>query len=311
MKDTSLKLIVMFLMLCFMATAGKTFSQAPEKIATHVTPGKYTKEFVAGLQIPDSPLEATHKLIETLHDRDLFSHVNREDLAAFSRQKFSLDRYKKRLERKMSQTSNKKEKAKLEYSIEILDIEYRVWQERYSKFDKRDWPFCLSGEEYVQYRITDGCTSFAKTFMTLANELGLYEDMRILVSKSFENLKENIDLLGTDQLPDKPINGHQMVLAKWDDKWHLINVTIYKPNRKGEEKYEILEEINSMPITPENILYQKLVLPGMAEDENLNKLVVAAVGKDRDDDLGTHNWPDSMRHGTSIPREKFEALLED
>jgi len=147
--------------------------------------------------------------------------------------------------------------------------------------------------------------------MTLANELGLYEDMRLLISKSFNNLKDNLEILGTDKLPAKTINGHQMVLAKWDGKWHLINVTVYKRRAEGEEKFEIMDKIDSMSITPENILYKKLELPAMAENQNLSKLVVPGIGKDRYDDLGIHNWEAAMQYGISIPREKFEALIKD
>jgi hypothetical protein len=193
--------------------------------------------------------------------------------------------------------------------LEVVDKEYRAWEEKYSKFDKGDWPFCLSGEEYLKYRITDGCTSFSKLFMTLANELGLYEDMRLLIAKSYKNLKDNLSHLGTDKLPAKTINGHQMVLAKWDGKWHVINETVYKQRIEGEGKYEIMSDINSMPITPELILYQKLELPTMAKNEILHKLVVVGIGRDRYDDLGIHNWEAAMRHGISIPREKFEALM--
>jgi hypothetical protein len=314
MKSKGLGLIVLFLFLCVLARAGESFSQAPEKteIENHVMPGKYAAEFAATLEIPESPLEATHKLIETLHDRELFSHVNRKDMANFGQKGFSLEKYKRRLEAKLARTRDKREKAKLEKSIEVLDAEYRAWQGRYSAFDRRDWPFCLSGEEYVQYRITDGCTSFAKLFMTLANELGLYQDMRLLISKSFDGLKENIDLLGTDRIPQKPINGHQMVLAKWDDKWRLINVTIYKPKSKKREveEYEILDKVDSVSITPENILYKKLDLPAMATNTELRSLVAAAVGKDRYDDLGVRNLDDSLRIGTAIPRKIVEALMQ-
>jgi hypothetical protein len=311
MKKTSHGLAIIILTVCFTASVGESFSQISEKRVTHNAPGKYAKEFAAGLQIPGSPLEATHKLIETLHDRQLFSHINRNDLKAFSRQGFSLQRYKNRLQMQISRAKNKREKAKLRYSLDVLNTEYRAWKDKYSKFYYRDWPFCLSGEEYIEYRITDGCSSFSKLFMTLANELGLYEDMRLLISKSFNNLKDNLDLLGTDSLPTKPINGHQMVLAKWDGKWHLINETVYRRGIEGEERYEIVDNIDSMPITPDNILYKKLELPALAENKNLRKLVVAGVGKDRYDDLGIHNWEAAMRHGISIPREKFEALLED
>ena len=147
--------------------------------------------------------------------------------------------------------------------------------------------------------------------MTLANELGLYEDMRLLISKSFNNLKDNLEILGTDKLPAKTINGHQMVLAKWDGKWHLINVTVYKRRAEGEEKFEIMDKIDSISIAPEDILYQKLELPALAENENLSKLVVPGIGKDRYDDLGIHNWEAAMQYGISIPREKFEALIKD
>ena len=96
-----------------------------------------------------------------------------------------------------------------------------------------------------------------------------------------------------------------MVLVKDGDDWYLVNVTFYRQGGKtGVEQFEILDRINGVPVNPKTILYKEIKLPTM-EGQNLRRLVAAAVGKDRYDDLGVHTWAQAACIGTSIPRAAF------
>jgi hypothetical protein len=285
---------------------------------SHVVAGRHTGEFTRGIDLPRSPGEAAKRLVALLHDRAHFTHVDRSHLRAFRRPFFSLELFRKKLEKelqallaKSSRTREEEQKIrKLRRAIAALPAEYKAFREKYSNFSSRDWPFCLSGEEYIKLRITDGCTSFSKTFMTLANRLGLYEDMRLVVSKCYEDLKRLRYLLGTGWTPPITINGHQMVLAKWNGKWHLINVTHYRRPKggQGEPEYEIFDRVNGRPITPNTLLYQSVRLPGFIDHPPHDHLVFVAIGGNRYDDLQARNWKNSMRLGTAMPRSVFDAL---
>ncbi len=299
--------------------AQKQLLEKQKKVGSHVLLGKHTKKFMSNINLPTSAMGATKHIITILHNRKLFRKIHAEHLLNFTQPNYSYEKALARMERKLedletieNRTNEEEEEMKrLKYAIEVLKAEYRAFKSKYSKFAKRDWKFCLSGDEYIEFRIKDGCTSFSKIFMAIANEKGLYQDMRLVVSACYDDLEENRHLLGTDGSElNQIIDGHQMVLAKWNDKWRLINVTHYRRNQGETDngKYEIIDQINSEPISPEELLYQNVRLPGLANSPTHNNLVIVAIGKNRHDYLKVRNHDELMRLSLSIPEGKFDAL---
>lgn len=281
----------------------------------HISPGQHARDLMKSQPAQIQFEDAVKQLVRLLHDSDHFFHINRKHLRQFSRPGFSLEAFKNMLSKRISRLEyqrggreNKKEIDKLKRDLAGVDKTYAAYTQAYSKHNKRDWPFCLAGEQYIMLEVIDGCTSVAKTFITLANAANLFDDIRLIITKRYEDLKKHIDILGSGEVPSTTINGHQMVLIKDGDNWYLINVTFYRQGGKtGVEQFEILDQINGVPVDPQTILYREIDLPPM-QGRGLQRLVSAAVGKDRYDDLGVHTWEEAMRIGTSIPRAAFEAL---
>ena len=282
----------------------------------HVAAGQHARDLMKSQPAQMKFEDAVKQLIRLLHDSDHFVHINREHLRQFSKPGFSLDAFKNKLSGRIARLENQpgdgREKAKkinkLKQDLAGVDKAYAAYIQAYSKHNKKDWPFCLAGEQYIKLEVIDGCTSFAKTFITLANASILFDDVRLIISKRYEGLQEHIDLLGTGKVPPTTINGHQMVLVKDRDAWSLVNVTFHRKGGKtGVEQFEILDQIDGIPVDPKTILYKEINLPTM-QGQKLRRLVAAAVGRDRYDDLGVHTWEQAVRKGTSIPRAAFEAL---
>lgn len=281
----------------------------------HVSAGQHARRLMKGQPAQTNTQDSIKQLVRLLHDTDHFFHLNRKHLRQFSKPGFSLDAFKNRLskqivqlEKKPGDGKKKKEIIKLKRDLAGVDKAYAAYIKAYSRHNTRDWPFCLAGEQYIRLEVIDGCTSFAKTFMTLANAVTLFDDMRLIITKRYEDLKKHIDLLGTGKVPPITINGHQMVLVKDGNQWYLVNETFYREGGKtGIEQFEILDEINGVPVDPRTILYKEIKLPTM-QGQNLQRLVSAAVGSDRYDDLGVHTWEQAVCKGTSIPRAAFDAL---
>lgn len=284
----------------------------------HVLPGNSTEALLSEFDVPHTPAEAAKSIVAVLHSRVLFKHIDQKHFLDFASPDFSLENAKAPLEEKLNALKAKENKTNedknqirvLQYKLDTLDAEHTVYTERYSQFRRRDWPFCLSGEEYIHYRITDGCTSASKAFMTIANQINLFEDMRLLVTACYVDLQENLEFLGGKTIPKKMINGHQMVLAKWDSKWWLINVTHY--HKQGDDPldgdFEILDVLDSQPMSPDKLMHRNLKLPGFVDHPRHHSLVVVGIGKDRFDDLDFKDWIRLMRLSISIPRDTFEAL---
>ena len=282
----------------------------------HVTAGQHARALMKSQPAQMEFQDVIKQLVRLLHDPDHFFHINRNHLRRFSQPGFSLDRFKNMQSRRIARLEKqraggrKKENEinKLKRDLDSADKTYAAYVQAYSKHNRKDWPFCLAGEQYVALEVIDGCTSFAKTFITLANAANLFDDVRLIITKRYEDLKEHAHLLGTGKIPPTTINGHQMVLVKDGDDWYLVNVTFYRQSGKpGVERFEILDQIDGAPIDPRTILYREVNLPTM-QRQKLGRLVAAAVGRDRTDDLGVHTWEQTMRIGTSIPLDAFKAL---
>jgi hypothetical protein len=281
----------------------------------HVAAGQHARDLMKGQPAQMKFEDAVKQLVRLLHDSDHFLHINRKHLRQFSQPGFSLDAFKNklsgrivRLEKQRGGREKHKEVNKLKRDLAGVDRAYAAYTKAYSRHNTRDWPFCLAGEQYIRLEVIDGCTSFAKTFITLANATKLFDDVRLIITKRYEDLEKHINLLGTGKVPSTTINGHQMVLVKDGDQWYLVNVTFYRQGGKtGVEQFEILDRIDGLPVDPKTILYREIKLPTM-QGQKLRRLVSAAVGRDRYDDLGVHTWEDAVCIGTSIPLDAFEAL---
>ncbi len=88
-------------------------------------------------------------------------------------------------------------------------------------------------------------------------------------------------------------------------KAYLIALRTGYPPR---DENEILDQIDSKPISPEALLYQNVRLPGLANSLTHNNLVIVAIGKNRHDDLKVRNHGERMRLSLSIPADKFDSL---
>lgn len=309
-------IIVTIVCACFLIDSHSAVARGEQNWKkNHVAAGQHARDLMKSQPAQTEFQDAVKQIVRLLHDSDHFSHINRKHLRQFSRPGFSLEAFKNRLSGQIARLENqrgsRREINKLKQDLAGVDKAYAAYTQAYSKHNKRDWPFCLAGEQYITLEVTDGCTSFAKTFITLANAANLFDDVRLIITKRYEDLKEHIDLLGTGKVPSTTINGHQMVLVKDGDKWYLVNVTFYRQGGKtGVEQFEILDQIDGVPVDPQTILYREINLPTM-QGQNLHRLVAAAVGRDRYDDLGVHTWEDAACKGTSIPRAAFEALDSD
>lgn len=278
---------------------------------SHVLPGQHARDLMNSQPAPSTAQEAIRQLVRLLHDHDHFIHIDRNLIDRFRKPSFSIDSFKDTMQAKIAQLEAQLgggiEKEEKLYELRVNLTTAEAYIQTFSKCTKKDLPFCCSGEEYVRLKMIDGCTSFAKTFITLANAASpkLFDDVRLLVTKSLEDIKKNINLLGTNTLPTENIDGHQMVLVKDKNVWYLVNVVFYRIGlNTGVEEFEIFDQIDGKPVDPDTILYKRITLP--SEQGDLHRLVAAAVGKNRNDDLGVHTWEDSTRLAIAIPPDTFK-----
>lgn len=316
-----LRIVILIASIVFVFSLAGHFSASARGLThwkqSYVVPGRYARALMRNRFVRmESQQDDIKMLIRILHDDYNFIHISRKHLRAFSKPGFNLALFKSALLSRITQLraqgggpEERKRVNKLKKEYDSVDRAYEAYTQGYSQFRKRDWPFCLAGEQHVQFKITDGCASVAKSFVTLANAANppLFEDVRLIISKSYEGLAKHVKLLGTGDTPPSNINGHQMVLVKTGGVWYLVNATYYREGGKtGVEGFEIFSQIDGRPVDPDTILYKEIILP--TERGKLHRLVAAGVGRDRNDDLGVHTWEESVRLGTSIPLAEFRKI---
>ena len=276
---------------------------------SHVEAGKATKDFIKKEGIPKLPSGRANKLVALIKRTLAIFKMSRETMGKFRTMPFYYIRQHKKLLSKVNKLKAKRASAqkinKARHELMKLERHYRFYRNYLRKFKTRDWPFCARGNTYFKFKLRDGCTSHAKMFMALANAKGYFQDMRLIVTKRYQDLQSVYATLGTRKEPNKTINGHQMVLAKWKNQWYLINTTSYD---KAKKKTEILRNFRWGKVTPKSILHRHLRIPSFqGKGHLLEHLVCVAVGKNRHDDLKAKTWADSMKLATRWSAKKLRV----
>ena len=294
-------LCLLFLLLC-----ASNFARARK--LNHVEAGKATKDFIKQEGIPKLPSGRANKLVALIKKTPATFKMSRDTMSRFRFPFYYRQQYKK-LFKKVNKLKAKKASAqeinKARLELNKFKRQYRFFKSYLGKFKKRDWPFCAAGNTYFRYKLRDGCTSHAKMFMALANAKGYFQDMRLIVTKRYKDLQLVYSSLGSGKEPPRTINGHQMVLAKWQNQWYLINTTFYD---KSKKRTEILRNFRWGKVSPKAIMHRRLRIPSFqGKGHLLDSLVCVAVGKNRYDDLKARTWADSMKLATRWSAKKLKV----
>ena len=275
----------------------------------HVKAGPYTKKFIQTQGIPTLPKGRANKLMALIKRTPATIKMSRDDMKKFRQNPLYYMKQKRKLEKKITKlkkqnaSANQIKKASLD--LRKLKREYNFFIKYLRHHPPRDYPFCAAGDSYFKFKLRDGCTSHAKMFMALANGKGYFQDMRLIVTKRYQDLQALYSTLGTGKAPPKTINGHQMVLAKWQNKWYLINTTQYD---KKTKKTEILRSFRWGKVHPKHILHRHIRIPSLqGQNQMLSHLVCVAVGKNRHDDLNVSSWKDCMKLATRWSAKKLKV----
>lgn len=291
------------------------------------------RDFVVVHDISGTVLEKVHKIIELIHDRNLFIRIDRERIQSWITYPEKAEEFKRDLEwaikgleqlnklrsiwpLSQEQSSRREE---LEELIFFGGHDLLVYENVIKKKNiyARDLPFAVSGSEAVEYGISDGCTTATKTFIVLAKAAGI-EEIRFVGTGCTSDYNRACPTIGVNRDSNVTINGHWFALVRIQDRWALVNCTYFNSNSIYESgRYEILYELDGMPILPETLMLKVLRIPSFQrEDICHNRLYVQCVGMDQNDDHDVENHEALMNMSVSGDRDcpicqysQFQALF--
>jgi len=264
------------------------------------------RQFVVNYKISGSDIEIVQKIIEVTHDAFLFIKTDRalqkkwvKDSASVQGFKSELEKKKARLnklnnlrlERVLTEEEHKERKDLLRqiyYGIHNVRVHENLIQNK--NMVAQDMAFVVSGSEAIEHRIRDGCTTMAHLFICLAKAAGISE-IRFIVGANVSEFKKACPHMGQPRFENVEIDGHMMALVKIDGRWALVNCTYFNPFATDPEyRYEILYELDNQSVSPEMLLGRVIRMPSY-QRENFppSRLLIAGVGKDKDDDLDVEN----------------------
>ncbi len=283
---------------------------------------KVVEEFIARHDVSGSDLEKVHQIIALMHDKFLFVRVDRSRLGRWIQDSSRADQFEADLKRTKDNLARLYEKRKSQLLTET-DVRKRdEWQQAvfYGEHDlwvyrnvvqkkdilPDDMPFAVSGAEAVEFGISDGCTTAAKTFIVLAHAAGLSET-RFVATGNVPDYSKACPLINKPRQPDVTINGHFFALAKIEGRWALVNCTYFDPYADEEAgRYEIFFRLDGQDVSPEMLKLRILRIPSFQREGTPpppNRLYVIALGKNSQDDMDIENYRALMNLSVSGDRD--------
>ncbi|MBN1222750.1 MAG: hypothetical protein JXB23_05845 [Candidatus Aminicenantes bacterium] len=292
------------LLFLFLSLPLTLFSQGYKADSLEVT--DTVRRFVENHRISGSDIEIVHKIIEVTHDEFLFIKTDRPRQKKWINDPNSIQEFRNELEKK-SQHLNTLNNLRLQRTLtekehkERRDLLRQIYFDRHDiqvyenlvrhkNMVAQDMAFVVSGSEAIEHRIRDGCTTMAHLFISLAKAAGI-ADVRFVVGANVSEFEKACPQNGQARVKEVEIDGHMMALVKIDGRWALVNCTYFEPfSANPETRYEILYELDNLAVSPEMLLGRVIRMPSY-QRENFppSRLLIAGVGKDRDDDLDVEN----------------------
>jgi len=286
---------------------------------------KVTKEveaFVARHGIAGTDLEKVHKIIEITHDRYLFPRIDRRRMGDWMKDPGKAEEFRTSLNRTRADLKRLYEKRTGQLLTEAEVKQRKDWQEavfmgehdlkvfdglvRKKDVTSEDLPFAVSGAEAVVYGVSDGCTTFTKTFIVLAQAAGIRET-RFVATGNVPDYNRACPTLNQPRQPKITINGHFFALVNIEGRWALVNCTYYDPYSGDDTgKYEIFFSLDGQEVNPEMLKMRILKIPSFQHEGTPpppNRLYVMGVGKDSRDDLEIENYDALMNLSVSGDRD--------
>ena len=306
------------LILFFVCSAARAQLKDYQNDALEIT--DKVEEFVMSHCICGTDLEIVRKIIEIIHDEHYFVRIDRKRMERWVTAPQEAQEFKGQLEWlesaldqlnrlrmiwPLSQTQEL-ERKELEKEIFYGKHDLQAYENVFRKKDiyARDIPFAVSGAEAVEFGISDGCTTAAKTFIVLAKAAGI-DDIRFVCTGCTSNYNDACPVHGQTRNQEVTINGHFFALVKIDGKWALVNCTYFNLQAVNEQAcYEIFFSLEGMDFSPENLKLRILKIPSFQKEEICQKrLYVIAVGADCNDDLDVENYEALMNLSVSGNRD--------
>lgn len=167
-----------------------------------------------------------------------------------------------------------------------VDNAFRLYEKNW------DYPFSLTADDLLRYKIATGCSHAAIMFMSLARTLG-YDDIRIVTAIFNRSYNEKYCSGGKDSKPDinRYIYSHKVVMVHIDGRYHLINTT-------NPELEIISSTYDGEPIDPATLIGKDILIPSLigVDDETGPMLRVRAIGENSGDYLNN----DTVEHDVNI-----------
>jgi hypothetical protein len=117
--------------------------------------------------------------------------------------------------------------------------------------------FVFSASDIVRYRLADGCTSCARAFIALVKAMGIFAlptEMRYAATARAADYSA-VCSVGADNGTGS-ISGHQVVLAKVDDRWQMVNTASNEAVRALPTDFDPADYLEPVaPFTNEPILF--------------------------------------------------------
>lgn len=265
------------------------------------------KDFVRLHHIEGSDLEKTKKIIDLLHDANLFIPIDRKRMeswiqdpgvaADFRTQIDWLKTYISQLEKLRRLWPLSREASQrleeLQRTVFLADHDLQVFENVIGSkgIYPRDVPFAVSGAEAVADRISDGCTTATKAFIVLAKAAGI-EHIRFVATGCASDYNRACPVKGISRDLSVTISGHFFALVKFADRWALVNATYLNSYALDEaSRYEIFHELDGQLVSPETLKSMILRIPSFQKESLCqNRLYVIGIGANSGDDMDLENW---------------------
>lgn len=285
---------------------------------------KVTKDveaFIARHGITGTDLEKVHKIIEITHDKYLFPRIDRRRMGDWMQNPRKAEEFRNSLNQTKADLKRLYEKRASQLLTEGEVKQRKEWQEavfmgehdlkvfydlvRKKDITSEDLPFAVRGAEAVTYGISDGCTTFTKTFIVLAQAAGIRET-RFVATGNVPDYNRACPSQNQPRQPKITINGHFFAMVKIEGKWALVNCTFYDPYSEDDAgKYEIFFTLDGQEVNPDMLKMRILKIPSFQHEGTPpppNRLYVMGVGRDSRDDLEIENYDALMNLSVSGDR---------
>jgi len=289
----------------------------------------FVRDFVRLHHVEGSDFEKIKKIIDILHDANVFIPIDRKRMEGWIQDPQTAAEYRTQVNwlktsiaqldrlRKLWPLSREASQRleDLERTVFFADHDLRVFENvlGVKGIYPRDVPFAVSGAEAVAYGISDGCTTATKAFIVMAKAAGI-ENIRFVATGCTSDYNRACPVKGLSRDLSVTISGHFFALVKFLDRWALVNATYLNDYGLNDAaRYEIFYELEGQIVTPETLKPMILRIPSFQKESLCqNRLYVIGVGADNGDDMDIENWDALMNKSVcgdrNCPTCKYDRL---